>query len=312
MMSMMMGGSAGAAAGATEEVFYIKTEGQQYKSLPIKMTVLVDQAKLPDFLVGLENSPMTIQVMEVEIAKPLAAVVKPVYGERSGFNMGMGSSMMGMRGGEESSGNAMMMRNMGGRGMMGGMAPGARGGSGPGDSSRAMMEMMGRGMGGTGKAAAPKKGNSIRDINKAQIRKEQNKDASKAKAETKNKVDQYFNIIEVTVYGQARFYLAPPTPPATPPSTAAAPPAATPEPPKAEAPKAEVPKAEAPKAEEPAKKVEEPKKDESPKAETPKATAPAPTPTPAEPKTESPKPEAPKAAAPPTEAPKSDAPAPKR
>ena len=59
------------------------------------MTVLVDQAHLPDFLVGLENSPMTIQVMETEIAKPLAPVVKPVYGERLNFGMMGGYGGMG-------------------------------------------------------------------------------------------------------------------------------------------------------------------------------------------------------------------------
>ncbi len=47
------------------------------------------------------------------------------------------------------------------------------------------------------------------------------------KAEPKAKIDQYYNIIEVTVYGQARFYLAPPPPPETPPSTASPAPAPT-------------------------------------------------------------------------------------
>ena len=75
--------------------------------------------------------------------------------------------------------------------------------------------------------------------------------------------DPYFNIVEVTVYGQARFYNPPPPEPpagrsrarprlprrpeATPPATEA--PKAEADAPKAEAPKAEAPKAEAPKAE---------------------------------------------------------------
>ncbi len=78
------------AATKSEGVYYLKTEGQvQYKILPIMMKVLVDQAHLPDFLVGLENSPMSIQVMEPEIAKPLMPVIKPVlYADKNAFNMG--------------------------------------------------------------------------------------------------------------------------------------------------------------------------------------------------------------------------------
>ena len=85
-------------------MYYIKTEGLQFKSLPIKMNVLVEQSKLPDFLVGLENSPMAIQVMEVEIAKPLAPVVKPVYGERSTFGMGMTEDGRPMQAGHDEHG----------------------------------------------------------------------------------------------------------------------------------------------------------------------------------------------------------------
>lgn len=96
------------------------------------MVVLVDQAKLPDFLVALENSPMSIQVKEAEIAKPLTPVVKPVYGERSSFNMGMGGySMMGGSGGmmpgmpgmnTAEMNMSMMMRAQGGRNRMSGGA----------------------------------------------------------------------------------------------------------------------------------------------------------------------------------------------
>ena len=255
MASQMMG--AGAAA-KTDEVFYLKTEGQQFKILPIKMNVLVDQARLQDFLVGLENSPMAIQVMEIELAKPIAPVVKPTYGDRSAFNFG---GMGGMMGGE-----GYMMAgpgNRGGRPMSGYTGPGMAGnsnmrsgdpGMGPGmagyPGSRGGMT----GYGGAGPVV--KKGTDIRSINKAEERKKKDKEASKAKADTKTKVDQYFNVIEVTVYGQARFYLSPPPSPQAEPSTSA--PAPAPDAASAPAPAAEAVKEEAPKPEAAAPKGDAP------------------------------------------------------
>ena len=250
------------AAAKTDEVFYLKTEGQQFKILPVKMNVLVDQARLQDFLVGLENSPMAIQVMEIELAKPITPVVKPTYGDRSAFNFG------GMMGGE----GYMMMGgpgNRGGRPMSGYTGPGMAGGGnmrsgdpgmGPGmagyPGSRGGMS----GYGGGGPVV--KKGTDIRSINKAEERKKKDKEASKAKADTKNKVDQYFNVIEVTVYGQARFYLSPPPSPQAEPSTSAPAPDAAP------APAAEAAKEEAPKPEAAAPKGDAPVADPSaPKAD---------------------------------------------
>ena len=283
----------GAGATKSEGVYYLKTEGQlQYKILPVMMKVLVDQAKLPDFLVGLENSPMTIQVMEPEISKPLVAVVKPVkYADKSTFGMG---GMGGMGGGEY----GMTMPNMYNPMMMN-----RNNSAGPNMSSRGM-DVSSYMMGGSGKAAAaPKKGTDIRGVNKAEERKANiAKDAAKPKAEPKAKLDQYYNVIEVTVYGQARFYLAPPPPPEVPPSVATTP--AVPEP----APKPE----DAAKKDEPAKAEDAAKKDEAPKAESPKAEAPkADVPAPEAPKGDAPKADAPKPDAPKADAPKADAPTPK-
>jgi hypothetical protein len=277
MMSSMMGNNAKAGT-----VYSLPTTpDQQFKILPVRMTVLVDQSHLPDFLVGLENSPMTIQVMETELAKPLAPVVKPVYGERLNFGMGGYGAMMG--------GPGMDMEGPGGRNaaMMNMMN---RGGPGMPGGGRNMMEMMsGYGpMSGGNQAPAPKKGTDIRSKDMAKERKDQaKKEANAAKNATKSKVDLYFNIIEVTVYGQARFYNAPPAPPQEQPSTSqAAAPTAPAETPKAEVPAAEAAKTEAPKSETPSK------------PETPAATAPAPAPDAT--KAETPKAEAPKAEAPPT------------
>ena len=66
--------------------------------------------------------------------------------------------------------------------------------------------MMG-GMGG-GHAAAERKGKDVRKENRAEIRKEQEEQAGKAKGPSF--FDPYFDIVQVTVYGQARFFLPPP------------------------------------------------------------------------------------------------------
>ena len=279
MEQMMSGGSMGGSLGGaskTNEVMYFATNSPKFKALPIKITVLLDQARLQNFLVGLENSPMAIQVHEVEIAKPLTPVAKPAYGERSQFNSGMG--MMGRQmGGDESA--------MGGRPGMTSMS-GGRGRSGIGQGNGAssgeqMAGMMGGGRGNPGTSAASKKGIDNRTVDAAAERKKREKkekDAAKAKTDTK-KIDQYFNVIEVTVYGQARFYLAPPLPPqAAPSNSTATEPLANPAP----APASVTP---------PPPTTESSKKDETPKVEasTPAATTvnpPAPDASAATPKTE--------------------------
>jgi hypothetical protein len=120
-----------------------------------------------------------------------------------------------------------------------------------------------------------------RSVDRAKLRKAEEL-AVKSSGATQTIHDPYFNIVEVTIYGQARFYNPPPPPePAPEPSVAeSAPPAASPEgtPPATEAPKAE---GEAPKAEGEAPKAE------APKAEAPKEAAPAPVPKGEAPKAES-------------------------
>ncbi len=289
-MPDLSGGSKG------HDVLYLKTDSQQFKTLPIKLTVLVDQARLSNYLVGLENSPMSIEVNEVEIAKPLTPVAKPAYGERSSFNIGGGAAAMGNQNPDMAS-NARM-RNMAGG--MGNRPSGYPGGDMMGGRSNAAFG------GGGGAAAPPKGGVNIRggpnlaEERKAKAKREAEA-AAKGKGEVK-KIDQYYNVIEVTVYGRARFYLAPPPLPQPAPSTAAAPeptPPPTPAPSTAPAPdatKAETPAVTPPAAAEPAKKDEAPK----PEAAAPKEDAPKAEPAPS--KNETPK----------AEAPKTDAPAPKR
>ena len=78
------------------------------------MTVLIDQDHVQDFLVELENSPMSIQVMDFELARPTSRVTKPEKGV-----MPAGGGMMGMM-----AGMGGMMRMMGGQSGYGGMMMG--------------------------------------------------------------------------------------------------------------------------------------------------------------------------------------------
>ncbi|WP_435017034.1 hypothetical protein TA3x_004621 [Tundrisphaera sp. TA3] len=192
-MMGMMSPNPNAQAGL---VLYIKTDSTQYTSLPIMMSVLVDQAHLQDFLIGLENSPISIQVKEPEISKPMKPVEKPVYGMNMNFGYGMGGYGMGM------GMDGAMMPGGYGMGMNMGMG---RGMAMPGEG------MLGMGMG-MGMNPAAKQGKSVRDIDKKALREKAAKEA-KAKPVVKAKaLDPYYNVIEVTVYGQARFYNAPPPP----------------------------------------------------------------------------------------------------
>jgi hypothetical protein len=199
--------------GATpEDIFYLKTDSKQFKVLPFKMTVLVDQAKLADFLVGLENSPITIEVKESEVSRPLATVTKPEKGEQQSSG-GMG---FGLRPGDTQ-----------GRGRMGGVGrpPGTAGPVG-GPARGGPTAIGGPGMGGRNGTAAAAKGTDTRSNDARATRKETNKESEKKVEKIKH--DQYYNVVEVTVYGQARFYLAPPPLPAGQPSTAVAAPSPAP------------------------------------------------------------------------------------
>ena len=71
------------------------------------MSVLIDQDHIQDFLVELENSPMSIQVMDFEMQRPETRVTKPEKGAENSF-AGYGGMMGGGYGG-------MMQMMMGGR-----------------------------------------------------------------------------------------------------------------------------------------------------------------------------------------------------
>jgi hypothetical protein len=252
----------GMAGGPTSndpnEVYFIKTPTPQYKVLPFQMSVLIEQDHVQDFLVALENSPMAIQVVDFELSKPTAPVVKPEKGENF-MNYGYGDPMM-------------MGRNRmpGAPGLVPfGMRPMIIGGGPQGQRLR-----------GTGTDVRGTDRKSKREMEEALIKQQ-------SAAVTIH--DPYYYIVNVTIYGQARFYNAPPPEPAPAPSQAEGTPAeAAPATPPAEAPAPQAPEAkpeapaakeETPKAEAPAPKAEAPaaKEEAAPKAESP-ATPPAATP----------------------------------
>jgi hypothetical protein len=211
MGDMIGGGASGGMGGgqAPSSVFYVKTDSDKYKILPLAVTVLIDQDRVQDFLVELENSPMWIQVKDFELVRPSTRVTKPEKGEMSAEMgmMGMGMGMMSMMG---------RMRGMDGMVGMGGMAQ---------QMQQMQMMMMGRGamgagMGGFGMGGVDRK-KSGKDVRK-EDRKGDRKKVEQAIEENRvtSLSDPYFNIVQVKVYGQARFFNAPPADSAPPPSTA--------------------------------------------------------------------------------------------
>ncbi len=243
--------SSGLPGANTNTLYYIKTDSTQYKVLPFEMTVLVEQDHIQDLLVALENSPMAIQVNDFEMAKPAQRVTKPQKGENQFF--GPNSMTYQMISRSPAAGN---MTAFGG-----------------GMDSRMMMPQYG----GVGGATTPvRKGVDVRSKDRAKTREEEEKAASKRAVVTIH--DPYFNVVQVTVYGQARFYNPPPEEPAPEPSQSQASetPKAEGEAPKpAETPAPEEAKTEMPQAEPEKAKAEEPmpKEEKTPQPEPGKAAS---------------------------------------
>ena len=219
MGAMGMGGGSsggGNSSGAKydDSIYYITppNDKNQYKILPVLVTVLIDQDHVQNFLVELENSPMSIQVMDFELSRPQTRVVKPEKGVApAGGMMGMGGmggmggmnmmrSMMGQMAGGGQVGFGGRMGQMGQMGGMGGMGG---------------MNMM-RGMMGGDTAKPDRKGVSLRGTDSKAEREKTLKEIEEKKGPSL--FDPHFDIVVVTIYGKARFYLAPPEEPAAEPS----------------------------------------------------------------------------------------------
>ena len=206
MMGSMMGGGmmGGAAAKAGEPVKFIQPEGvEEFRDYPAFVSVLIDQSSIQNFLVEFENSPMSMRVLEANWVRPSSRVQPPVKGQgfggyMSGFGRGSGGGLMGME--------SMMSSMMGGYGgMMGGRGGMDMGMQGMMDSMRAGMGGMGRGYGGGfGGSTTPPRQKKKRDL--SQKKPESPDDAEPEKVTI---FDPYYNIVELQVYVQARFFYPP-------------------------------------------------------------------------------------------------------
>jgi hypothetical protein len=205
----MFGGSSSKDEADAVMVLETKTPATQFDIIPVHLAVLIDQSRIPDLIVGFQNSPMAIQVLDFEMNVPANPVKKPLKGEQRPMGMG---NMLGMMGGPSMS---MMrtMQNMMSTPMM--QMQGPQGG---------MPSMMPGMPGMPGQAVAKRKGTDVSKKNLEALQKRKSaqsktkdgeEDDSEASA-PKKVTNPYFNIIEVRVYGQARFYKAPPPLPETP------------------------------------------------------------------------------------------------
>ncbi|MDR3639659.1 MAG: hypothetical protein P4L84_38015 [Isosphaeraceae bacterium] len=249
MMGMMGGGG---QQEKLDTVFYLQTTAgtaAPYKIMPVEMVVLVEQDRIQDFLTALENSPMSIQVKEFAMSRPAERVSKPEKGQnQNSYGYGEMGGLI----------NRMMPRMRGAVGGFGGLVNRMPMGPGPAGSM---------GGGAPGKGGVDKRGTDRRK--KGEEGKEEEVKPKRPSAQ-----DPYFNVVEVTVYGQVRFYNPPPPEPAAEPDTAS--PGETPAPgAEADAKKeGDTPKAEGEMpAAEPAKEGEAKKEGEAP-AEDEKAAMP--------------------------------------
>jgi hypothetical protein len=217
-------GAGGSQAAGPETIFYVKSDSDKYKVLPFAVTVLIDQDRVQDFLVELENSPMSIQVKDFELSRPLMKVSKPEKGDAAAafglFGGGGGSGRMG--------GGGM---NMGGMVGMGGMFSQMQQQAQMQAQNQRMMgdmaNMASFGGGGSGAPAGKaKKGVDKRGENRKDTRDKKQQAVDSAKGPVLN--DAYFDIVQVKVYGQCRFFHAPPADATVEPSTSQAAAGATP------------------------------------------------------------------------------------
>jgi hypothetical protein len=193
----MGGGGTLGRSGASDSVFYITTTSTQFQVLPVQMTVLVPQDRVQDFLVALENSPLAIQVKEMELQRPNQRVTKPKQGE-----MGMGGYGAGMMG-------MMMGRQQGQMGFGGSMSSAMSQMMAQGQMSASRSGMGGMMGGAYGRSATPaRKGVEKRGTDARKEREEASKAALSKTHESLQ--DPYYNIVEVSIFGQARFYNPPP------------------------------------------------------------------------------------------------------
>jgi hypothetical protein len=230
------GGGFGGSA-ASEVVRYLASPNpDQYYVVPFSLSVLMVQERIPDLIVEFRNSPMSIQVLDFEMVRPTVAVRKPRKGQV--LAAGMGGGYPGMGGmGRAFSGMGRMGR-MGSEGRMAGMGgmgagyPGMGGSGYPGmgGSSSQQQMMMGAtgmamrgGMGGLGAGAdtGPRGRQGGVDVSQKNLQADREKRMTKEKPKEEENLEEqdeetsaqlYYDVVEVHITGQARFYKMPPKP----------------------------------------------------------------------------------------------------
>jgi hypothetical protein len=245
--------SGGMSGGGSESitVSYLSSSNDQYKVVPVSMSVIIDQNSINNLLTELANSPMAIQVIDYEHQRPSSKISKPVKGESLDFGgayAGSAGSRIGLFNMTASSYGGMQER-MAAYG--GGAAP-----------ISDMASAYGGRMNGGGGATTQRKGRDLRSIDKRSEQEEKKKQDEEAAKVTIH--DPYYNLVLVTVYGQARFYNAPPVEAQAQPSTSEATAADSTE--EAAQPKAE---AETPKTDDSKPDDGAPKDETKPEAESP-------------------------------------------
>ncbi len=210
-------GRAGGRRGGSSAVLYVQEDSPHYKTVPVSMVVLMEQEYVNTYLIALENSPMAIQVNEVQIQRPKIKVSEPKKGEslpgggrRSG---GMGGYFQGEEGygadyGSEMFGGSGYMQGEQGYGAGYGMDGGYGGMFGEAGFGG------GRGRFNNAQRGAGQMGRDVRSRNIMDERRRSDDEEDDEKAGAKNKAselfDPYYNVVEVSFYGRARFYNRPP------------------------------------------------------------------------------------------------------
>jgi hypothetical protein len=241
MMSPGIGGSSGSAGSEPETVNIFKkaSPNQPFEVIPVFVSVLIDQRRVLDLIAAFEASPMEIQVVDFELSRPTKSVVKPEKGEQNPSfmygNMSSGIAGGGIYGGMMSSESFGYGR--GGRDMTSAMYGGMRP---PGMMGSGMMSYGGMG----GETAAKKSGTDItadqvKKLEERKKKKDEKADDAKKSGGRGGYTDPYFDVVEVKIYGHARFYNPPP---AEKPKAESASPGDAAAPADAEAPAADAPK----------------------------------------------------------------------
>ena len=188
-------------------IVFTQGAGGQYRLFPVALEVLMEQDKIQDLLAALKNSPMAIDVKELQWTRPPGPVVKPVKAEAG------------------NAANVLAQYRMNP-----GTIPPPGGGRGRTELlvQSYTMGMPRMGPGGAAPAAPKATGTDVRGRLQERERMERAKKEGVAGAEEEGKPEApnpYLNVVQVTLYGQARFYTKPvdKAAPAGSPSPGAAP-----------------------------------------------------------------------------------------